>query len=186
MTDPSPAPKSRVVLYVALAVALAALVGGLIGGYQIGVALQQPRIDEAVADASAAETANAETSRELAATQAREQAARTARDAARSAVAAWERRGRALEARRQLSLAIEQLDARNFGTAQDHLRAAGAALEGETDSDLGRLSGELSSITLEVGPNVASHREQALAAARRVDEALPLILVPALDAPAEE
>lgn len=186
MSTHPPAAKSKVTLYVTLAVVIAALTGGLIGGYQIGVGMQQPAIDEARADATAAEDANAETSRELAATQQRERAASAQADAARAALTAWERRGRALEARRRLSLAIEQLDARNFGIAQDHLRAAGAALEGETDSDLSQLAGELSGVTLEIGPNVAEHRELALHAAHRVDEALPLILVPELEEPAAE
>lgn len=185
MSTPPPAPKSRVTLYIALAVVIAALAGGLVGGYQIGVAMQQPRIDEARADATAAEDANAETSRELAATQARERAAGARAEATQRALTAWERRGAALEARRRLSLAIEQLDARNFGIAQEHLRAAGAALEGETDTDLSLLSTQLSDVTLEIGPNVADHRALALNAARRVDEALPLLLVPEVEEPAE-
>ncbi len=166
-------PKQKILHYVKIAVPLILIIGALVGGYAIGTALIAPDLEAARLQVREEQDAHAATQRDL-------ETARSRQAAAEAAVLSWRRNASALEARRRLSLAVEQLDARNFGLAQEHLRAAGAALEGANDVELSRLSSELIASTLELRPDVAAHRARALSAAHQIDEALTRLVAPDL------
>ena len=76
---------------------------------------------------------------------------------------------RQLEARRQLHLALLALDQRNFGTAQSHLHAAGALLEGAANGDGAALAEPLKAMNLVAVSDFSGQRERVLDFARRLD-----------------
>jgi|GEM_PF-2299451 hypothetical protein len=82
------------------------------------------------------------------------------------------------EARRLLSSALEELDRRNFGTAQERLREAAARLEtaqkagAATTADLTEQAARLKSLDLPASANIEAQRVQVLTLAREMDAAL--------------
>ncbi|HVK02935.1 MAG TPA: hypothetical protein VM490_05645 [Armatimonadaceae bacterium] len=82
------------------------------------------------------------------------------------------------EARRLLSVALADLDQRNFGTAQGRLREAAARLEtarkpgAATTADLNAVAERLKSIDLPPSADIGQQRAELLAIARDMDAAL--------------
>lgn len=84
---------------------------------------------------------------------------------------------RQLEARRQVSLALAELDRRNFGLAQEHVKRASELLTdaGATQSsapDLAPAADALKQVNLAAAADVSGQRQELLAVAARMDDAL--------------
>jgi hypothetical protein len=81
-----------------------------------------------------------------------------------------------LEARRQLDLALAELDKRNFGTAQDHIGAAAKLLAAaqaadSTNPDMSVQIQALQKTNLAVTADMSSQRDALLAVATQMDTA---------------
>ncbi len=92
-----------------------------------------------------------------------------------------------LEARRQVALAMGDLDKRNFGSAAEKLARASALLKAvqKTNAvapDLSTVADELGKITLAASDNTGSDRERLVALAARMDAALGDAVPPVLQA----
>lgn len=84
---------------------------------------------------------------------------------------------RQLEARRQLALAVTELDARNFGTAQKHLGQAVEQLKlagavNATGPDFTSLAEQMAGSDLTVSSDVGSQRQMLLKIAEQMDKML--------------
>ena len=92
--------------------------------------------------------------------------AETARDAAldRSAM---------MEARSALYRTAIDLDARNFGTANNHLKEAATALASVKGSDTSALKGEIGATDLNVAVNLADQRQKVLGFAEQLNKMMP-------------
>ncbi|HLV65702.1 MAG TPA: hypothetical protein VKY73_07805 [Polyangiaceae bacterium] len=123
----------------------------LLGAYVFGRVQAQSEIDSAKQQTQAAE-ARAENERKI--------SAGLRRDMAR------------LEARRQLHLALLALDERNFGTAQQHLRAGAKLLSEDGSAPLGEIGKRIAEKQLVATEDVGDQRAQILAAIRTLDEQL--------------
>ena len=82
-----------------------------------------------------------------------------------------------LEGRRQVSLALLELDKRNFGAAQERLGAAvkqfqRAQAAGATIPDLSDASGKLAAINLTATPDTGSQRMEILSVVETMDKIL--------------
>jgi len=79
-----------------------------------------------------------------------------------------------LEARRSLHLAQVALDARNFGTAETHLHAAGTALSADVRSpELAELGATLVNVHLQASEDLGGERQRIAGYINRFDELLP-------------
>ncbi|MFW5924709.1 MAG: hypothetical protein ACOCV4_01010 [Myxococcota bacterium] len=80
-----------------------------------------------------------------------------------------------LEARRRIHMAIEELDALNFGHAQEHLDEAGNVLAGAAtgDAELGELAKELKAIDIEPSGQLDQQRNHIRRLADQFDQAVP-------------
>lgn len=96
-----------------------------------------------------------------------------ARAAHATEVRTWERKNQVLEARRQLAMAIESLDDRNFGTASARLSTASALLDRDSQSDALRdLAVDLGGSELHVSDDLADARSTVRGFASRLDATL--------------
>jgi len=92
-----------------------------------------------------------------------------------------------LEARRQVALALGDLDKRNFGSAQEKLVRAAALLQdaaktNATAPDMNVVADDLAKITLAASPNTGDDRDRINAIAARMDAALGEAVPPVLAA----
>ncbi len=163
----STAKKALIGAGVGLALLLAAGGGGAIYGHQAQAPLveaAESRADELQQELT---TARAGFTRELA--------------EVRAELATEQRRANMLEARRQLAVALYELDRRNFGLAQRHCRAAAGNLADAAAGDeaLTELSASLESYRFELGGDFERSRQQLRRFARSVDR---LVAPPATDA----
>jgi hypothetical protein len=79
-----------------------------------------------------------------------------------------------LEARRRLHLAVLELEARNFGTAEQHLSAAAALLaKSKPDGELEKLRAELAGARLKASDDVAAQRAKIAGWISRFDALVP-------------
>lgn len=78
-----------------------------------------------------------------------------------------------LEARRQLSLALAQLDKRNFGLAQEELEQAAQLLAGHSTGDLETLRSSIASTKLVATEDLETQRGKILDFVRRFDAVVP-------------
>jgi hypothetical protein len=79
-----------------------------------------------------------------------------------------------LEARRSMHLAEVALDARNFGTAETHLHAAGAVLRADARSrELAELGGTLANVHLKATEDLGGERQRIVGWIKRFDEVVP-------------
>lgn len=80
-----------------------------------------------------------------------------------------------LEARRRIHMAIEELDALNYGYAQKHLDEAGNVLAGAASegSELGKLAKELKSIDIEPSGQLDQQRNHIRRLADQFDQTVP-------------
>lgn len=146
---PKPA-KSRFTKYLWLFGGLV-VVGG--GAYGAGWLQMQQRVD-AASEQLAVATRELQTSRERQAEQQRELDE--------------------LEARRRIHLALIEFDANNFGTAQQHLRAAAALLEASPSSpEVAALAAALRSLELSPALDIASQRAALTSLATKFDNLRP-------------
>jgi hypothetical protein len=96
-----------------------------------------------------------------------------ARAASASASAAVQRLAE-LEARRSIHLAEVALDARNFGTAETHLHAAGAVLSADARSrELAELGATLANVHLKASEELGGERQRIVGWIKRFDELVP-------------
>lgn len=77
-----------------------------------------------------------------------------------------------LEARRKLHLALIALEERNFGTAQQHLRAAGKLLSEDESAPLVEIGKRIAGRQLVATEDTGAQRTQILAAIGELDEQL--------------
>lgn len=81
-----------------------------------------------------------------------------------------------LEARRRLDLALLALDDRNFGIAQDDLKAAASLLgraHATPDSDLGKLKAQIEKMNVTVTQDLSAERGQLVSLIKRFDQIVP-------------
>jgi len=80
-----------------------------------------------------------------------------------------------LEARRQLHLALLAVDARNFGTAQQHLDGAATQLNtpGAAAGDLAALRQQIDGMNVVAAGDMESQRQQVLGFVQRFDQLVP-------------
>ena len=146
--DPAPAKKKpdwKTILIGFLV--FAALVGSLLAWLQ-GKSSRQPEVNALVGERDECNEA------------------KSACDAARAEL---EARIDQLEARRQVSRAVEELVARNFGSAQDALLRAAAGLRRQGQTELASRIGEVELVATD---DVGEQRDRLLALARDVDSAI--------------
>lgn len=93
-------------------------------------------------------------------------------EAARAEQAAERRRINELEARRRIHLALLAFEQNNFGTAQGHLRSAGALL-GAGDPALSELGAALGQLELSPTLDLAAQREAIVQLATKFDSLRP-------------
>ena len=93
--------------------------------------------------------------------------AETARDAARD-------RASMMEASALLYRSTIDLDARNFGTANQHLQSAASALGRAKGSDTAQLSGEIKATDLNVAVDLSQQREKVLDFATQLNKVMPV------------
>jgi hypothetical protein len=110
----------------------------------------------------------------IAAADERARAASASASARLAQLSASARRLAQLEARRSMHLAQVALDARNFGTAETHLHAAGAALSAEAPSrELGELGATLANVHLTATEDLGAERQRIVGWMNRFDELVP-------------
>lgn len=134
-----------------------AAIGFAVAGFVFGHLQSQPAIAEAERRVEEARSEQAEADR---AAEARAGRLRAQLEAAREALTARQARLSLLEARRELAIAIDDLDQRNFGLAQTHVDTAAERLaEPEAPSEeLVRLRGAVAAYDLEVSANLQTTR----------------------------
>jgi len=93
--------------------------------------------------------------------------AEIARDAARD-------RAAMMETRAALYRTAIDLDARNFGTANTHLKEAAAALGRVSNPDTAQLRGEIEATDLNVAVNLGDQRAQVLSFAEQLNRMMPV------------
>jgi hypothetical protein len=93
---------------------------------------------------------------------------------AQQARASLEARVLRLEARRRLHLALIQLEERNFGSAEEHLKAAAAQLgQSKPEGELEQLRAHLAQARLKASDDIAAQRVWIIAWATRFDALMP-------------
>lgn len=154
--------------------------------YSLGYGARQPEIDQARqrADAAEAEASAAEEQAQQALARAQEE-----RLAITNLRESLSRRISLLEARRLVSLALTDLDARNFGLTQQRLQAAASYLEavggqvaGPRAERIRELAGRLRDHRIPVGDNLQEARATLLAFLDELDR----ILGPVAPLPSQE
>ena len=93
--------------------------------------------------------------------------AETERDDARD-------RSAMMEARAALYRSAIDLDARNFGTANEHLQEAATALGRVSKSGTEQLRGEISGTDLNVAVNLGDQRQKVLSFAEQLNQMMPV------------
>ncbi len=93
--------------------------------------------------------------------------AETERDAARD-------RAAMMETRAALYRTAIDLDARNFGTANTHLKEAAAALGRVANPDTSQLRGQIEATDLNVAVNLGEQRTQVLSFAEQLNAMMPI------------
>jgi hypothetical protein len=79
-----------------------------------------------------------------------------------------------LEARRRLHLALIQLEERNFGSAEQHLKAAAVLLErSKPEGELEKLRALLAQARLKAGDDIAAQRAWIVSWATHLDTLMP-------------
>lgn len=79
-----------------------------------------------------------------------------------------------LDARRALHLSLLELDARNFGTAQNHVQTAAALLKASNAADFAGLAARIGATNLVAAADIAVQRDMVLGFAREFDRLRPL------------